>query len=227
MAAEIEEPILDVEDALGKTEQYIHENKKSLGIILGAVVLLVGAFLGWKYLYMKPMAEEAQTKIFWAEKWLEKDSVNLAINGHGDTLGFAKMVDEYGSTPAGNLSHYYLGICYRTKGNYKEAIKQFKDYDGNDLVIRTIATGSVGDCYMEEGNTDEGISFYVKAVNINHNSFTSPIYLKKAALAYEDLKKYDEAVKQYEKIKTEYPETTESRDIDKYIARAKVKGNIN
>lgn len=227
MAVELEEPILDVEDALGKTELYIQENKKSLGIIIGAVVLLIAAFFGWKLLYMKPLAEEAQNKIFWAEKWFEKDSLNLAINGHGDTLGFAKMVDQYGNTPSGNLSHYYLGICYRSKGNFKEAIKQFQDYDGSDLVISTIATGSIGDCYMEEGNAGEAVSYYLKAAGQNRNNFTSPIYLKKAALAYEDQKNYGEAIKQYQKIKTDYPDAPESRDIDKYIARAKTKGNIN
>ncbi len=226
MAEEKDEPILDVEEALGKTEHYINENKKSLSIILGAIVLLHGAFFAWKYLYMKPLAEEAQTKIFWAEKWFEKDSLNMAINGHGDTLGFAKVVDQYGNTPSGNLAHYYLGICYRAKGNYKDAIKQFQDYDGNDQVVGSIATGSIGDCYMEQGNAEEAISFYMKAANSNHNNFTSPVYLKKAGLAYEDQKNYAEAIKQYEKIKTEYFDTPESRDIDKFIARAKTKGNI-
>jgi tetratricopeptide (TPR) repeat protein len=227
MSEEKDEPILDVEEALGKTEHYINENKKSLSIILGAIVLLLGAFFAWKYLYMKPLAEEAQTKIFWAEKWFEKDSLNMAINGHGDTLGFAKVVDEYGNTPSGNLAHYYLGICYRSKGNYKDAIKQFQDYDGNDQIVSSIATGSIGDCYMEQGNAEEAISYYVKAGNANHNNFTSPLYLKKAGLAYEDQKNYTEAIKQYEKIKTEYFDTPESRDIDKFIARARTKGNIN
>jgi tetratricopeptide (TPR) repeat protein len=227
MAEEKDEPILDVEEALGKTEHYIQENKKSLTIIIGAIFLLVSAFFAWKYLYMKPLAEEAESKMFWAEKWFEKDSINQAINGHGDTLGFQKMVDEYGNTPSGNLAHYYLGICLRAKGNYKDAIKQFQDYDGNDQMTAAISTGSVGDCYMELGNVEDAVSYYLKASNQSHNNFTSPVYLKKAGLAYEDQKNYAEALKVYEKIKTEYFETPESRDIEKYIARAKTKGNIN
>jgi tetratricopeptide (TPR) repeat protein len=227
MTEEKDEPILDVEQALGKTEQYIHDNRKSLSIIVGAVFLLVGAFFAWKYLYMKPMAEEAQTKIIWAEKWLQKDSINLAINGHGDTLGFARMVDEYGNTPSGNLSHYYLGICYRQTGKYKDAIKQFQDYDGKDAITSSLAVGGVGDCYMEEGNSEEAISYYLKASSQNKNPFTTPKFLKKAGMAYEGTKNFAEAVKYYEKIKTEYSESVESRDIDKYIARAKTKGNIN
>jgi tetratricopeptide (TPR) repeat protein len=227
MAEEKDEPILDVEEALGKTEHYIHENRKSLSIIIGAAFLLVGAFFAWKYLYMKPLAEEAQAKVMWAEKWFEKDSLNLAINGHGDTLGFVKIIDEYGNTPTGNLAHYYLGICYRSKGNFKEAIKQFQDYDGNDQITSAISSGSVGDCYMEEGNVEEAISYYLKASGMSHNNFTSPVYLKKAGLAYEGQKNYADAVKMYEKVKTEYNDTPESKDIEKYISRAKTKGNIN
>jgi tetratricopeptide (TPR) repeat protein len=226
MAEEKDEPILDVEEALGRTEHYINENKKSLSIIVGAIVLLICAFFAWKYLYMKPLAEEAQTKIFWAEKWFEKDSINMAMNGHGDTLGFLKVADEYGNTPSGNLSHYYLGVCYRAKGDFKSAIKQFEDFDGNDQIVSAVAVGAIGDCYIELGNTEEGISYYLKAASSNRNNFSSPIFLKKAALAYEDEKNYTEALKIYDKIKTEYFETAESRDIDKYIARVKTKGNI-
>jgi tetratricopeptide (TPR) repeat protein len=210
-----------------KDEPNLNENKKSLSIILGAVVLLVAAFFAWKYLYMKPLVEKAQNEIFYAEKWFEKDSINLAINGHGDTLGFAKVVDQYSNTPSGNLAHYYLGICYRSKGNYKEAIKQFQDYDGNDQLVSSIATGSIGDCYLELGNAEDAGTYYMKAASQNHNNFTSPIYLKKAGMVYEQQKNYTEALKAYEKIKTEYFESPESRDIDKFIARAKTKGSIN
>jgi hypothetical protein len=42
----------------------------------------------------------------------------------------------------------------------------------------------------------------------------------KAALAQEELGKFEDAVKLYERIKKEFSESQEARDIDKYIARA-------
>ena len=48
----------------------------------------------------------------------------------------------------------------------------------------------------------------------------SPIYLKKAGIAYESLKEYDKAVKAYETIKDKYASSMEASDIEKYIERA-------
>ena len=48
----------------------------------------------------------------------------------------------------------------------------------------------------------------------------SPIYLKKAGLAYENLKEYGKAVEAYKSIKEKYYNSMEASDIDKYITRA-------
>ena len=44
----------------------------------------------------------------------------------------------------------------------------------------------------------------------------------KAAQIYELQKKYAEALKLYERIKNEYPESTEGANIEKYIARVRL-----
>ena len=50
----------------------------------------------------------------------------------------------------------------------------------------------------------------------------SPIYLKKAGLAYESLKQYPDALKAYETIRDKYNQSMEAMDIDKYITRVKL-----
>ncbi len=86
MAEEIkDEPIIDVQEAYSKTEQYIEENKKSLGIILGVIVGLVAIFLAWKYVYVAGKEKDAQKDLFVAEGYFEKDSLNKAINGDGQS----------------------------------------------------------------------------------------------------------------------------------------------
>jgi hypothetical protein len=50
--------------------------------------------------------------------------------------------------------------------------------------------------------------------------------LKKAAMATEGKGLYADAVKLYERIKNEFSETAEGREMDKYISHAKVLGNI-
>ena len=43
-----------VEHALSRTEQYIEENKKSLSIIVGAIVLVVGGYMLYTKAFLAP-----------------------------------------------------------------------------------------------------------------------------------------------------------------------------
>jgi tetratricopeptide (TPR) repeat protein len=144
------------------------------------------------------------------------------LNGDGNYLGFIDIADEYKFTNAGNLARYGAGICYLHLGNYQEAIDFLDKYSKKDKVIGSIAIGATGDAYVELGNTDKGITKYLEAAEFAKNSFNTPLFLMKAAELYELNGKYADALKLYEKIKAEYPASTEGSSIEKYIARAKL-----
>ncbi len=213
--------ISSVEETLTRTEQFLEENYKSLLIILGIMVILVG--LGWLgKLYLSKRNDEAQSQIYQAERYLEIDSLNLALNGDGNYLGFLDIAKNYKFTNTGNLARYGAGICYLHLGNYQEAIDYLTKYSKKDKVIGSLATGAIGDAYVEMGNTEKGISKYIEAADYANNSFNTPIFLMKAAELYELSSKYSDALKLYERIENEYPESTEGMAIDKYIARVKM-----
>lgn len=224
--AEKETPVVDVAQAIGKAERYFEENKKSLTIIFGALIVLVGGYFAWTHLYIGPMEEEARSKMFMAEKYFEQDSLDKAINGFGTYKGFKDIADEFGLTPSGNLAHYYLGICYLQKGRFEEAIAELKEYDGDDAILASIAIGAQGDAYSELGQFDEAIDHYLKAADHSENDFTTPIYLMKAAQLYEAQTQHKEALRIYERLKTEFPEAREGRDVEKYISRAQIRAGI-
>lgn len=228
MAKQInDEPIVDVEQAFSKTELYIEQNKKSLGIIFVAIVALVGGYFAYKFWYVAGEETKARAEMFVAEDYFGKDSIDLAMNGDKNgSIGFIEIVENYGVTPSGNLAEYYLGMCYLKKGQYEEAITHLEEFDGKDQIVAPLATAGIGDAHMELGRVDEAITFYLKAAEQNNNLFDTPICLKKAGLAYEEKQNYADAVKIYERIKNEYAETTEGREMDKFIARAKVLGNL-
>ena len=225
MSVQKDEPVVDVQETISKAERYIEENKKSLSIIGGAIVLLVGGYFAVTKLYIAPQEEEAEGQMFMAERYFEKDSLNKAINGDGQFYGFKDIADKYSITASGNLAHLYLGLCYLHKGQFEDAIKELKEYDGNDIMLGPLSIGATGDAYAELGKTDDAIERYLKATE-DKNNFTTPIYLMKAAGLYESQNKFSDALKIYEQLKTEFPETREGRDIEKYISRAKVKGAI-
>lgn len=212
-----------LENALTKTEQYIENNQKSLTIIVLAVIVIVGTFLGYTRLYIAPMEKEAQSQIFAAEQYFERDSFNLALHGDGNYLGFLDIIDSYGPSKVGNLAHYYAGISFRQLGEFDKAVDHLKRFSTKDKMIRSVAFGALADCYVELDNLKEGAKYYLRAANANENDFTSPIYLLKAGVVFEELGSYTEALKQYEIIKDKFPRSAEAREIEKYITRVSLK----
>ncbi|HEX2395903.1 MAG TPA: tetratricopeptide repeat protein [Bacteroidales bacterium] len=212
-----------VENALSKTEQYIEENQKSLTIILLAIVIVIGGYLGYKKFYLEPANKDALEAMYVAENYFEQDSFQLALDGDGANYGFLDVIDEYSITKTANLAHYYAGVCYMRTGDFESAIDHLEKFDGEDIMVGSLAIGAIGDCNLELGNKKEAAELYLKAAIRKKNSFTSPIFLKKAGLVYEDLKEYDKAMKAYSTIKKDYPETEEGKVIDKYIAALEIK----
>jgi tetratricopeptide (TPR) repeat protein len=217
---ENEDLIVDVQEVYSKTEDFIENNKTVMIAVILGVILVVGGFFGYKKLIIAPMEYEAQSDMFMAEKYFSQDSLQKAINGDGLNSGFIDIVDEYSGTKAANLAHYYLGICYRNTGEYEFAIDELKQFSSDDVMISTVALGAIGDSYMELGDANEAVSYYEKAVKNGENKLTSPIYLFKAGLAYEDVQDFSKAEAKYKALKVEYPDSREAQTIDKYIARA-------
>jgi len=215
-----------IESALSRTERYIEENQKSLTIIVGAVIVAVGIYFAFTKWYLKPLEEEAQKQMYVAEQYFEKDSFNLALNGTGGYPGFLSIIDEYGLTKSAKLSQYYAGICYKNMGKYAEAIDYLKKFDSDDKIVSNIALGSIGDCYSELGDADEAVKYYKRAAENVKNDFTSPVYLMRAGILLEEKGNFDKALKVYETIQKEHAKTYEGQQIEKYIARVKVKGNL-
>jgi tetratricopeptide (TPR) repeat protein len=227
MANKKDETIVDVQESISKAELYIEENKQSLSIIIGAVIVLVGGYFAWTKLYIAPLEAEAQSQMFMAERYFEKDSLDKAINGDGQFYGFKDVIDNYGLTASGNLAHMYLGLCYLNKGQFEDAIVELKEYDhGDNIMLGPVSLGAIGDAYSELGNQDDAIKNYLKASSVSDNNFTSPIYLMKAANLYELQNKFAEALKLYDQIRMDFPESREGREVEKYISLATAKGGI-
>ena len=215
----------EVESALTKTEQFLESNQKLIAIVIGAIVIVAVGYLGLNKFYLEPAQKEAQDQMFKAQNYFEKDSFNLALNGDGTNPGFLDIIDDFGSTDAGNLATYYAGISYLNLGQFDNAIDYLKKFDSDDLLLGPISIGAQGDAQLELGKTEKAISLYTEAYKMNDNELTTPIYMLKAGELLESSNKQAEALKLYETIKQKFPDSNEGRSIDKYIARAKAKMN--
>jgi TolA-binding protein len=213
----------DVTGALSKTEQFIEDNKKRLSYVVGFIVILVLAYIGYNKLYLAPMEQEAHSQMFFAESYFEKDSFRLALEGDGQNLGFLDIIDEYGPSSAGNLASYYAGVCYLQMGDFESAVSYLEDFSSDDIMVSSMAKGAAGDAYLELGEEDRAIVNYLAAANDKPNEFTTPVFLLKAAYLYEKNNDFKKALSLYERIQKEYSKSNEGRKMDKYIARAKAR----
>jgi tetratricopeptide (TPR) repeat protein len=224
-----------IDPSLEGIQFFYESNKKVINYVGGGLLLVIGLFVAYKFYWLPEKEKEAANEIFWAQSFFERDSFNLALRGgvmvrsaDGDKtmMGFEQVADEYGITATGNVAHYYAGICYLRTGQFEKAIEQLSQYSGDDEMVAPIAIGAIGDANMELNKIDEAVKFYLKAAEKRNNEFTTPMYLKKAATAYEAQNNFSEALNLYERIKKEYGKSGEARDIEKYIARVKAQGNL-
>lgn len=217
------ENLQEVEHALTTAEMYFEKNSKIITIVFGTAVVIALLLLATHRFYSVPREAKAKEQIQMAQQYFEKDSFNLAINGDGNYPGFLDIIDNYGSTTAGKLAKYYVGVADLHIGKYQEAIDYLEAFKTKDLLLAPVVKGATGDAYSELGNKDKAVKLYMEAAELNPNAFTSPIYYLKAGNLYELLGNKDKALAAYKVIKEKYAESNEGRTIDKYIARLTAK----
>ena len=167
-----DDSLIDVENVFSKTELFFEENKKNITIILAALLIIVGGYFAYKYLYIAGEEEAASKDMFKAEQFFNQENFDKAINGDGaNAIGFTQIVEDYSMTPSGNLAQYYLGISLLRTGKFEEAIEHLEAFESDDQIVGPQATAAIGDAYMELNKTDEAITFYLKAAEQNSNSF--------------------------------------------------------
>ncbi len=210
---------LDVQ--LSKGEAFIEKNLKKILIVLAAAIVVVAGIFIWRNHQQKQNAEAAdllaKSQVAFAQEQYEQ-----ALNGDGaQSMGFLKIIDEYGSTDAGNLAKAYAGICYAELNKVDDAIKMLESFSTkDDQMVSPSAIAALGNCYVKKGDTQKGIDLLLKAAKTADNDAVTPVFLLQAGQLYESLNQQDKALELYQQIKDKYFRSPLSAEIDKYIERA-------
>lgn len=207
-----------LKEKLAGAENWMESNPKIVFGFAAAILLIVGGYFGFNY-YKGSQNVLAQKEMFQAVFYFEADSLDKALNGDGNNLGFLNIIEDYGITDAGNLANYYAGVCFLKQGKYELARLYLEDFSSTDLLVQARAYSLLGDTYMEEQKYEDAAKFYNKAANYEPNKYFSPSYLMKEALAYEKLNQNDKAKEAYEKIISQYWDSGEYQNARKFKAR--------
>lgn len=204
-----------VHKVTGIWEQY---GKKVL-IGIGAVVVIVGGYFGYKNLVSAPNEKKANEAIFQAEAYFRMDSARLALEGDNVNPGFLKVISKYGGTEAANMAHFYAGSCYLKLGDFANAAKQLEAFSTKEPIVAARAKSLQADALSESGKKEEAAKLYKEAGTLfDKDDFGSPQYLFRAGFLYESMGKNQEAIEMYKLIKEKYPQFREY-DVDKYLGR--------
>jgi len=212
-----------IEQALTRSEQFIEDNQKVLTYVLGGLIVVLLIIIGGNRYYLKPLNEEAAADMYYAERFFEMDSFNLALNGYGTYPGFLNVIDDYGISKSAKISKYYAGVCYHQLGDHEAAVNLLNKFKTDDLLVGAAKYSTLGDAYVEMGDMNKAISAYKSGIEKYENNYSSPLMLKKLGLVYEELGQLDDALEAYKVIESTYPGTSEGKEIKKYIGRVESK----
>lgn len=200
---------------LGQASEKIAANKKVIFWAVGAIAVVAAFVLSYLFIYRNPHINRSFEAF---------NAVEITANGN-DSLAAAeykKVSEKYGSSDAGQLAALSAAETYYTMGKYKEAVALLEKTDISEPVLGSNALVLRGDCYVNLKEYDKALDSFKKAISVaDQNPQIVPRVLLKEANVYDAKKNYAEALKCYEKIKSDYPQFAlgNGASIDAYIAR--------
>ncbi len=225
------QPVVEQQETLGeamnKTELFLEKNGRKMGYILLAVILLAGVVYGYRALVSQPRADKAASLIAEAQMRFEAQNPDytLALEGDENGAGFLEVIEQYGSTPSGNLAKHYAGICYLHLGDWENAAAYLKKYSAvkglPGAIINAQNLGLQGDVAVEQDDYAQAVALYEKAVKAADNNLTAPMYLRKAGLAARAAGDGKKAQACFERILNDYPASMDAREAEKLLGSAK------
>ena len=203
-------------------ENFFEKNSKMVITAIVVIFVLAAAIFGYRKAIVEPRNNKAQEMLFEAQYQFESQNADfaLALNGNENTPGFVQVIEQYGNTPAGNLAQMYAAACSLRLGELEQAegyIAKFNDVKGiPGQIVNAMAAGIKGDIAVEKGDFESAAKLFEKAAKISDNNFSAPMYLRKAAMAYNAIGQADKAQALYKDILDTYPTSYDSREANKF-----------
>jgi len=133
---------------------------------------------------------------------------------------FGGIIKDAGGSPAAEVARYYKANADLELGDTAAAIEGYKtivEGSGKDAVMMSLAAERLASAYIAKGETDKAISVYLGVIKLD-NSYLKDEARFHLARIYENIGKKDEAVKEYEAIKKESPNSPWANESEMKVA---------
>jgi tetratricopeptide (TPR) repeat protein len=206
-----------------QARQWVDNNTKILSYIgMGIAGLVVIGFLWTKS--RADSNEKATAMLAKVATYYDEGRYDLAINGvpQEGTQGLQAIVDEHGSTKAGEIAKLYLANSYFALKNYDKALSMYDDISVSDKMITSSAYAGLASCYEVKGDFSHAASYFEKAASKNMTIVQAPDNLQRSAVNYAAAGKKEKAIELLQLLKKEFPSSPYARDVDRFIAEYSV-----
>jgi len=211
------------EQTLNQSEAFFLKYKKAIIAAVVALVAIIAGVVLYQTYVSGPNEQKASTMLAKGQQYFMAGDYQKALNGDSASYkGFLNVVNEYGSTKAGNLANLYVGLCYANLDKWKEAAQYIEKFSGaDDDMVSPAAIGALGNVYAHLNQLDKAVTTLKKAAERADNNSLSPTFLIQAGEILESQGKKDEALKLYQQVKDKYFNSMQYQTIDAYIERVK------
>lgn len=110
-------------------------------------------------------------------------------------------------------------MTYLNLKDYNNAIIYLDKFKSNDILLKSISLGTIGDCFSELNQPEEAFDYYKRAFEHNQNIYTTPKYLFKAALIGSKIGRFNSSIDFLNRIKDEFPDSFESSLVEVQLGR--------
>lgn len=202
-----------------EAQSWFEENKKRLSTL--ATILLVVVAATWIYFNDKATSDaNAAADLGKVIRFYDEGQYQAAISGspQENVRGLEQIVNDYGSTPSGELARLYLGNCYFSLAQYDKALEIYRETDISDKALMASVYAGIAACESQSGNDAEGARYYEKAASTDAQNFHTAEYLYRAAGSYLKAGDKEKAADLLERLKKDFPQSTYTREADRLSA---------
>ncbi len=206
--------------SMAKATTFFETYKKNIGLVVGGVLVLIIATVAFVS-NRKSQNEEASAKLGSVYSYYDNNQFQIAVDGIPERkiTGLKSIVDQYGSTDAGNFAQFYLANAYFQLGKYDEALTNFEDFSASEPYLVISRLTGIAACYEVKGQFEKAAENYEKAALNYPKDIDAAANLNNAANNFMLAGNKERALDLFKKLKKEYPTTQYGRDADRYITR--------
>ncbi|MEI8133710.1 MAG: tetratricopeptide repeat protein [bacterium] len=196
-----------------KTSDWFRENTRVVG---GAGLALIAIVVGLYFWNSKRVEnnERAEAMLSRVAGLYQSGDWRRAIDGDAkqhigneSLVGLRSIVNEFGSTHAGEVAKVYLGNAYYYLGKLDSALDAFNDASVDGSLLKAAVESGKATIFEDKGNKAEAAKLFMRAAAAEKINPMNADYTLAAARNYASAGNKDEAIKVFKKILEDYPGT--------------------